>query len=344
MKKSQYDVAVLGATGAVGAELVELLGQRGFRLGKLRLFATENSAGEEVEGTDAVVEALSDRTDLEGADLVFSVCGEEPGRAWIARAVQGGAFAIDLAAVSCEHPQVPLVVPEVNPEALREAMALRVVGSPDPAAIGLAVALRPLQRMTPLRRVVATVLEPVSTAGRRGLEVLEGELHDLLNGREPEPSPLFPQRVAFNLIPESDQGRSGGGARSAAVVREHLRRLLGDAHLAVEVTRVRVPVFFGLGIAVDVVLQEAVPAAELERQLREAPGLLWSGPGSPLPEQPWGLPTPATVVGSDATHIACVRVDPSVPSVAMWIVLDNTRKGSATNAVQIAELLVRDYL
>ncbi len=344
MRKSHYNVAIIGATGTVGRELVAVLDERGFPLGSLRLYASAASAGEENEVAGVRIEELTGDTRLTDTDLVFLACQETLARVWRSRALEAGAFVIDIGARNAGAPSMPLVVPEVNASALARVREGRLVGSPDPAAVALAVVLGALRQIVAIRDVVATVLDPVSMAGRQGIEVLERELYDLLNGREPAPPRLFSQRIALNVVPDVGGGTATLETRGEEVLREHVRLLLGDPGLPVHATRVQVPVFFGLSIAADLGLARSVTVHEIESHLQSAPGILLVASGGEVQGAPLPLPTPATVIGSDATHVARVRVDPKVPSVACWLAIDNTRKGSATNAVQIAELLVRDYL
>ncbi|GBD26898.1 Aspartate-semialdehyde dehydrogenase 2 [bacterium HR30] len=345
MKKAAYDVAVIGATGIVGREIVAVLAERGFPLGRMRLFATRASLGQEIEGGDTAVEELAADTELSGTDIVFLACPPAVARPWRQRAVAAGAFVIDASACRGESEAVLMVVPEVNARVLATARESRCVASPHPTAVALAVVLHPLRQLAGLARVAATVLEPVSLAGRTGVELLEREVRSLLSGAEPEPSDAFPQRVAFNVCPVGSWATGFGRASSdGEEAVQHLRQVLEAPTLPVELSRVQVPVFFGLAMTVSVGWSTKVDFATVLQQLRTAPGLLLVESSDAAAEAAFPLPTPATVVGSDATHVACVGVDPDVPGVHLWVALDNTRKGSATNAVQIAELLVRDYL
>ncbi|MCX8072171.1 MAG: Asd/ArgC dimerization domain-containing protein [Candidatus Binatia bacterium] len=344
MKKASYNVAVIGATGTVGRELVGVLLERGFPLAELRLYATSASEGSELEGCESAVEPLRADTDLKGADLVFLACPAPVAEDWSERARAAGAFVIDVTA-GCRGAKVELVVPEVNAERLAHSLEHRVAGSAHPVALALAVLLSPVRELAALQRVVATVLEPVSSLGRRGVDVLEHEVHALLNGIEPEEPEVFSQRVAFNVFPALPGGEGARQLPQPQEIASQLRQILRDPRLAVEIVRVRVPVFFGLGLSVDVTLRSPVTLTAVEEMLRSAPGLLLARGGVGRPGEPrLPLPSPATVVGSDATHVTCLGVDPQVPAASFWLALDNTRKGSATNAVQIAELLVRDYL
>ncbi|GIW44367.1 MAG: aspartate-semialdehyde dehydrogenase [Candidatus Binatia bacterium] len=345
MKKSAWNVAVIGATGTVGREIVAVLAQRGFPFQRLRLFASSASAGQEVDEADVRVEELRSETDLAGLDLVFLACPQDVARSWRERAVAAGTFVIDLSAAGGERQDDILVVPEVNAGDLAKARERRAVASPDPAAIALSVVVHPLRQCASLRGILATVLDPLSLAGRRGVDLLEHEVHALLSGAEPDEPELFPQRVAFNVMPLAGGGRAP--LRCAApedIVAAQVRAVLAAPTLPIGVTRVSVPVFYGMAVVAEVLLETPVEASRIEEQLRTAPGILLASATAAAFESLLPLPTPATLVGSDATHVACVHVRQEVPSVRLWIALDNTRKGSALNAVQIAELLARDYL
>jgi aspartate-semialdehyde dehydrogenase len=213
-----------------------------------------------------------------------------------------------------------------------------VVASPDAVAIALAVALQPLHATAGVTRVVASTFEPVSAAGRAGIEELQQQTVDLLNGRGVEHA-VFPQRIAFNALPQIGEFLEGGSARSERQTAAALRRLLGAPELVVSVTRVQVPLFFGEGISVDVETATKLSAAEARDILRAAPGVLLQDEASAQ-----AYSTSADAVGQDATCIGRVRAADTANVLDFWIAIDNVRKGAAVNAVQIAELLIRDYL
>lgn len=337
MKKSEFSVAVIGATGIVGEEIVRALSERGFPVASLKPFATEESVGKVIawEGSELAVEALTEQSSLAGYDFVFFAAGESVSREWAERAASAGAFVIDTSNAWSERTDVAVVVPEVNAAALRPPPASRIAVSPDAVAIALSVFLAPLRQRGSLRRVVATVFDPASVYGWRGVRVLEREVYDLLNGREPEDSDVFPERVAFNLVPQVGDYTASGQTDAEERAARGLERVLGESALPLFLTRVQVPVFYGTAMAVHVEFANAAAVEGLVEYLRAAPGLL-------LEEEPLACPSLADVTGSDATHAGRVRLDPQHASLDAWLVLDNTRKGSAVNAVQIAEVLLRE--
>jgi aspartate-semialdehyde dehydrogenase len=332
MKKSAYSVAVIGATGLVGAEIVSVLAERQFPIADLQLYASLRTAGDEVQcgNLTARVELL-EGAGFEDTDLVFLA-------EWVERTTASGAVVIDVSQLFAADPDVPLVVPEVNAAALAGYIARSLVASPDAPAIALAVVLKPLQAVAGLRRVVTSVWEPVSGAGRAGIEELHQQTIELMNGRSVEPQ-LFPQRIAFNVLPQVGAFVAGGSSRDEQQTVAAVRRLLDEPELTVSVTRIRAPLFYGAGLSVNVEMLEPLAATSAQEVLRSAPGvLLQDDVTSQL------YPTPAGAVGQDATIVGRVRADESVNVLDLWVAIDNLRKGSAVNALQIAELLVRDYL
>jgi aspartate-semialdehyde dehydrogenase len=339
MPRPGYNVAVVGATGLIGNEIVDALAARRFPIAELRLYASLQSAGDEVRcgALTARVEPL-ERARLAELDLVFLAAGEQVSAAWWERATQAGAVAIDTSQLFADDPQVPVVVPEVNAADLAGFAVRHLVTSPDAAAVGAAVALSPLAEAVPLARVVLTTFEPLSGAGRAGLEELQRQTIELMNGRSIDPG-LFPQRTAFNLLPQVGEFLAGGATRGEQQTAAALRRLLHLPDLAVSVTRVWVPLFFGTALAANVETAVPLTAAAARDLLRVAPGVLLQDD-----VEARVYPTPASAVGQDATQVGRLRDDPAANVLDLWLALDNTRKGAAVNAVQIAELLIRDHL
>lgn len=328
-------VAVVGATGLVGAEIVNVLAERQFPLTELRLYASDRSAGDTVRcGTlDCRVELL-DQARFTDVDVIF-LAAPEAASAAAGRMADAGAVIIDTTQRYVADDTIPLVVPEVNADAVTAGRGPRVLASPDPVGIALAVALAPLQAAAGLRSVVATTYEPASTSGRAGVEELQRETVELLHGRSPGHE-VFPQRLAFNAVPHIGDLPAGGASSAEDLAARALRRLLSVPALAVSLTRVRIPTFFGVGVALTAELGRCLDAAEVREILRAAPGCLLvpeSGAGEYL--------TPADTVGEDAVCIGRVRTADEPPRLSLWLTIDNLRKGSAVNAVQIAELLAR---
>jgi aspartate-semialdehyde dehydrogenase len=325
-------VAVLGAASELGREVCRTLRQRSFPVRDWRLYdspAAFDPADEEFD----VLAAEAGEADLAGVEVAF-LCGTpEEARRWMPGLTRTGALVIDLSDAHAERPEVPAVVPEVNADACGEE---KLITNPVPGAIALAVVLNPLERAARLRRVVASCLEPVSSAGRAGLEELLRQTTDLLNGRSPEIG-VFPKRVAFNVIPQAGDFVAGGRTRAEWLIESQTRRILDLPDLPLTVTVVRVPVFFGHGVLVNVETEEPLDAAVASAALREAPGILLlegSGPDS--------YASLADVVGQEATFVGRVREDATVPcGISLWAALDGLRKGGAVNAVQIAEVTPR---
>ncbi|GIW40379.1 MAG: aspartate-semialdehyde dehydrogenase [Candidatus Binatia bacterium] len=314
-------VAVLGAATLLGREVVEGLHRRGFPLGELRLFDRGEFLGEGFE-TGEIVE------DIEEArgqfDVVF--CAAELGEDVFSR-FEAAAF-VDCTGRFALASDVPLVVPEWNPGALAALGSRRIVSSPDPVALALTVVLGPVRSVAGLRRVVATTIEPVSERGREGIEELERQAADLLSGREPRVE-VFPHRVCFNVVPFS-----AGGAEKESEAAAQLRKLLGEAELPVSLTRTYGSLFYGTGISLHVELAENRPLGEIREVLRQAPGVLWT--------EELGLESSvAEALEHEATLVSRLREE-GERSYALWVAVDNLRKGRALNAVQIAEILARE--
>jgi aspartate-semialdehyde dehydrogenase len=233
---------------------------------------------------------------------------------------------------------VPLVVPEVNAPEIGNRAERGIVASPSSTAIGLGVVLAPLAAEVGLKRVIVSTYQGAAGAGRRGINGLSRETMDLLGSRG-EHLTRFPRRLAFNVIPQVGELEPGGTTSHELQVVAETRKILADPALALHVTAVRVPIFFGTGMSVVVETEQPIDVAAARTVLREARGVLVS---EELDEP---YPTPAETAGSDAVHIGRLREDVSLPGgLAFWVTLDGVRKGAALNAVQIAEILVRDYL
>ncbi|MCC6765643.1 MAG: aspartate-semialdehyde dehydrogenase [Deltaproteobacteria bacterium] len=341
MAERALRVAIVGATGAVGSEVLRTLEERVFPVGEIRLFASARSAGELVEwGAGEVrVENLEEAT-FDGVDVAFFCAGGAVSAEYAPRAVDAGALVIDKSSHFRMHPDVPLVVPEVNAGDLDERH-LGIVASPNCTTIPIVVALKPIAEAVGLERIVASSYQAVSGGGKRGIDALSRETIDLLNMRSPsedERGSAFPRRIAFNCIPQVDAFLEDGSTKEEAKVIAETRRVLHLESLPIAVTCVRVPTFYGHTVALTVELEQPLDAAEARQILREAPGVILCELGDELP-----YPTAADVGGTDAVYVGRVRNDPSHPrGLQLWVAADNVRKGAALNAVQIAEILARD--
>ncbi len=339
MKKSGYSVAVIGATGLVGAEIVTALAERQFPLADLSLYASLRSAGDEVScgRLTARVEIL-ERARFEGTDIAFFAAGEQVSAEWLERATEADAVAIDMSSLLAADPDVPLIVPEVNADDIAAYANRFVVVSPDAPAVALAVALKPLQEAAGITRIVCSTYEGVSVAGRAGIEELQRETTELMNGRSVDVE-IFPHRMAFNVLPQVGEFLAGGTARGELQVTAALRRLLGDVALPMSITRAQVPIFYGSALAVSIETARKIASGEAREILRNAPGILLC---DEIEKQSY--PMPADAVAQDATLVGRVRADEALNVIDIWIAIDNVRKGAAVNAVQIAELLIRDHI
>ena len=274
MKKSAYSIAVVGATGLVGQEILRLLDERRFPVAALQLYASLRTAGDELRcgGVSARVELL-DTARFDGTDLVFVAAGEQVSAEWVPRATDAGAVVIDTSQLFAGDADVPLIVPEVNADDLAEYGQRGLVASPDAAAIAMSIVLKPLHTAGVLKRVVASIFEPVSSAGRAGIEELQQQTVELMSGRSVEPA-LFARRIAFNLIPQSGEFLGGGASRDEQQTKDALRRLLDEPELGISVTRVRAPLFYGSAISMNVETADGMTAADARDGLRAAPGIL----------------------------------------------------------------------
>lgn len=332
-------IAVLGATGLVGREVLAVLDERAFPIRDLRLAASLRSAGAVLEcaGRSWRVDPL-DSTSFEDVDIAILATPEVVSAAIVSRLAESNAVAIDLSQVFADDYDVPLIVPEINAAEIGGFRQRNLIASPDPVAISLLVALQPLRDAAGIRRVVVTSLEPVAGAGQSGIEVLQRQTIALLRGESDE-SEVFPHRLAFNLFPQVGEMLQGGSSRGEQTTAAAIRRVLDYPDLPVSVTRVRVPLFFGQAVSVNVETQEPLSADTARELLSAAPGLVVHD------EISEGLyPTPADVISQDAVWLGRIRADEEASTVDLWIASDSLRKGAAVNAVQIAEILVREYL
>ncbi len=341
MAEREFSVAVVGATGAVGTEVLRTLEERIFPVGELRLFASPRSAGARIEwrGDSLLVEVV-DGDRFEGVDLAFFCAGGAVSAEFAPRAVDAGAIVIDKSSYFRMDPDVPLVVPEVNGDDLQQRER-GIIASPNCTTIPIVVALKPIADEVGLARIVASSYQAVSGGGKRGVDALSRETVNLLNLREAwtsEDDSPFPQRIAFNCIPQVDAFLPDGSTKEEAKVIAETRRVLHLETLPVAVTCVRVPTFYGHSVALTVETEQPIDPEDARRLLREAPGVILCDLADEVP-----YPTAAVVGGTDAVYVGRVREDPSHPrGLQLWVAADNVRKGAALNAVQIAELVIRD--
>ena len=337
-----FDVAVVGATGAVGGALLEILAERKFPVGKVYALASERSVGERVsfDGRELKVE------DLKGFDFsrvrlgLFSA-GAKVSEEFAPLASAAGCVVVDNTSHFRYDADVPLVVPEVNPAALAGYTQRGIVANPNCSTIQMLVALKPIYDAVGIERINVATYQAVSGAGRRGIEDLAGQTARLLNGQPLDGKSRFPKQMAFNVLPQVDEFQENGYTREEMKIVWETHKILGDDHIKVNATCVRVPVFYGHSEAIHLETREKLTAAKARALLSKAPGVVV------LDERkPGGYPTPVTEAASrDGVFVGRIREDLSHPlGLDLWVVSDNVRKGAALNSVQLAELLVKTYL
>jgi len=326
-------VAIVGATGAVGGEMLSVLAQRGFPVGRLKALASERSAGTSVEfdGDSVRVERLEEGS-FEGVDVALFSAGGSVSEQFAPAAVRAGAVVIDNTSAFRMRPEVPLVVPEVNADALEAHAGL--IANPNCSTIQAVVALAPLHVAFGLRRVTYCTYQSAAGAGAQAMDELKEQTVALLNFRDP-PVQKFPRRLAFDCLPQIDKFLDDGSTKEERKMVDETRKILGIPTLPVSATCVRVPVFVGHAVAVHAEFERAVDLEAARAALASAPGVILHADAGPFP-------TAADAVGGDDVHVGRLRIDGGSPNgIAMWVVADNLRKGAATNAVQIAETLLQ---
>jgi aspartate-semialdehyde dehydrogenase len=328
---SGYRVAVVGATGAVGRVMLEVLEQRRFPVRELVPFASERSAGRDLDGR--IVQPLTDET-IQGFDLAIFSAGAGTSREWAPRFVEAGAVVVDNSSCWRRDPEVPLVVSEVNPDALEGHRGL--IANPNCSTMQLMVALKPILDAVGIERLVVSTYQSVSGTGMAALEELESQSHALLHDEEAPAPQIYPHPIAFNVL-----GAAGNFADGDDYTDEErkmmfeTRKILADESIAISVTCARVPVAYAHSESVNVQTREPLSAEDCRALLEAAPGVtVLDDPTS------HSYPTARHATGKDDVFVGRIRQDPSHErALNMWVVSDNVRKGAATNAVQIAEVL-----
>lgn len=329
-----YRVAIVGATGAVGTELIALLAERQFPIAELKLLASPHSAGQSVtfRGESLVVEPLSDRA-FEGIDIVLASAGASVSKDWASRAVAAGAVVVDNSSAFRMDPQTPLVIPEVNPDAA--ANHLGIIANPNCTTILMAMAIWPLHQVAPLKRIVVATYQSASGAGARAMEEVKQQAQAILNNETP-PTEAFAYPLAFNLFPHDSPLDEQGYCQEEMKMVNETRKIFGVPDLRITATCIRVPVLRAHSEAVNLEFSAPFPAAQARQILSQAPGVKlvenWQANHFPMPLE---------ASGEDDVLVGRIRQDISHPNgLELWLSGDQIRKGAALNAVQIAELLV----
>ena len=329
-----YNIAILGATGAVGQTMIKVLEEREFPIDEIRLLASPRSAGKELEymGVKYKVEPVSPEA-FEGIDIALFSAGGSRSKEWAPIAVEKGAVVIDNSSAWRMDDNVPLVVPEVNPEDVKWHKG--IIANPNCSTIQMVVALNPIHKAKKIKRVIVSTYQAVSGAGAKAIRDLEEETKAYFEGKYYYPEAL-PQHIAFNVIPHIDVFLDNDYTKEEMKMVNETRKIMHAPDIKVSPTCVRVPVFYGHSESIVIETEEPITPEEAREILKEAPGVI-------VEDDPHNnlYPMPIEAAGKDEVFVGRIRKDFSFDNgLAMWVVADNLRKGAATNAVQIAELLV----
>ena len=335
----KFDVCVLGATGLVGKTIIEILEQRDFPINKLYPLASARSAGEFIEFNGESIEVLdADNFDWSQAQLGFFSAGGATSAQYAPIAADAGCIVIDNTSEFRYDVDIPLVVPEVNPHALAEYRNRNIIANPNCSTIQMMVALKPIYDAVGISRVNVSTYQSVSGGGKAAMDELAKQTADLLCGK-PVESKNFSRQIAFNVIPQIDEFLENGYTKEEMKMVWETQKILADDSVLVNPTAVRVPVFFGHGESLHIETNSPISAEAVKELLAQAPGLVVCENDEDFPTQI------GDASGKDETFVGRIREDISHNSgINMWIVADNVRKGAATNSVQIAELLINEYL
>lgn len=335
MKKDKYTVAVVGATGAVGNEMVAILEERNFPVGELKLFASERSEGKYIEfrGKNIRVNKLTDDS-FNGINIALFSAGASRSLDFAPKAVKAGAVVIDNSSAFRMEPNIPLVVPEVNKDAIKKHRG--IIANPNCSTIQMVVALKPIHDAVRIKRIVVSTYQAVSGTGKKAMQELEQQTRDLFSLKEITVS-IYPHQIAFNCIPQIDVFLDNGYTKEEMKMVNETRKIMEDDTIRVTATTVRVPVFSAHSESVNIETYKKITADEVRKLLSKAPGVK-------VVDEPKNSVYPLAIdsAGRDEVFVGRIREDESIDNgINMWIVSDNLRKGAALNAVQIAEILIQ---
>lgn len=340
MRKERYNVAVVGATGAVGNEMVSILEERDFPVEELRLLASPRGAGTKIEfkGKEYTVEVLTEDS-FKGIDIGLFSAGGSVSERFAPIAGKTGCVVIDNTSAFRMDPLVPLVVPEVNPHAIAQYKNKNIIANPNCSTIQMVVVLKPIHDVAQIKRVVVSTYQSVSGTGKRAIQELENQVLAIYNQQDIK-NEVYPHQIAFNCIPHIDVFLENGYTKEEMKMVNETKKIMEDQSIRVTATTVRVPVFYGHSESVNIETEKKITADQVREILSRAPGVV-------VVDNPKRFEYPLAIdaAGKDETFVGRIREDESIPNgINMWIVADNIRKGAALNAVQIAEILIQKYL
>jgi aspartate-semialdehyde dehydrogenase len=335
-----YHVAVVGATGAVGNEMIKILEERQFPVGSLKLLASERSLGKSLEfkGKEVPVEVLGEGS-FAGVQIGLFSAGGGISEKFAPIAAKAGTVVIDNTSAFRMDPDVPLVVPEVNPEAIALYKKKGIIANPNCSTIQMVVALKPIHDAVRIRRIVVSTYQAVSGTGKKAIEELSEQTKALMNFKDVHVK-VYPHQIAFNCLPQIDVFLDNGYTKEEMKMVNETKKIMNDPSIGVTATTVRVPVFYAHSESVNIETERKISAGGVRTLLSKAPGVC-------VVDDPRNREYPLAIraAGKDETFVGRIREDESIPNgINMWIVSDNIRKGAALNAVQIAEILIKDHL
>jgi aspartate-semialdehyde dehydrogenase len=335
-----FNVAVVGATGAVGNEMIRILEERNFSVGQLKLLASERSLGKSLKykGKSIPVDVLNENS-FGGMQIGLFSAGGSISEKFAPIAAKAGCVVVDNTSAFRMVPDIPLVVPEVNPEAIGQYKNKGIIANPNCSTIQMVVALKPIHDAVRIKRIVVSTYQAVSGTGKKAIEELSLQTQAILNGLEPAVK-VYPHQIAFNCLPQIDIFLDNGYTKEEMKMINETKKIMNEPSMAVTATTVRVPVFYCHSESVNIETERKITPAEVKQLLAKSPGIkVLDDPSQRL------YPQAIHAVGKDDTYVGRIREDKSIANgINLWIVSDNLRKGAALNAVQIAEILIRDYL
>ncbi len=341
MNQAGYRVAVVGATGAVGNEMIATLEDRDFPVSELKLLASARSVGKtyEFKGAEYAVEELTEDS-FNDVDIALFSAGGSISEVFAPIAASGGAVVIDNTNAFRMDEDVPLVVPEVNPGAIADYKRRGIIANPNCSTIQMVVALKPIYDEVGIRRIVVSTYQAVSGSGKKAIDELEKQVFALFNQESELPVNVYPHQIAFNCLPHIDVFLENGYSKEEMKMVRETKKIFADDSIGVTATAVRVPVFFSHSESINIETDEKITVDEVRELMERAPGVELV---DDLSQNRYPLAIDGA--GQDATLVGRIREDESINNgINLWVVADNIRKGAALNAVQIAEILIREYL
>ncbi len=340
MSDKTFNVAVAGATGAVGNQMITCLEDRSFPVKSIKFLASHRSAGRKLrfKGDTVVVEEMTEDS-FKGVDIALFSAGGSTSKQFAPIAAESGCVVVDNSSQWRMDPDVPLVVPEVNPHAIAQYTKKGIIANPNCSTIQMVVPLKPIHQKFEIKRVVVSTYQAVSGTGKKAIDELFDQTRAILNFRESE-NKVYPHRIAFNCLPHIDVFLDNGYSKEEVKMVNETRKILEDDSIGITATTVRVPVFYSHSESVNIETNQPISAAEVRTLLEKEPGVMVV---DDLEKNLYPLAIDAA--GRDEIFVGRIREDESIPNgINMWVVSDNIRKGAATNATQIAEVLAKEYL